>query len=775
MTRALILSLLTALLTACPALGQRGKMSAYVRQIASNPAALDIPQDGKGITRADGDTQRPIMLCTLVKVEATEAEDVFSRHECQSLAHWGDIHIVMMPLKNLRALAAEKAVARIETSPSATATMDSTAMLINTLPVYAGQGLPQAYTGQGIIMGLVDIGFDLTHPNFFSPDMSKYRINRIWDQIAPDSTGTSTMPVGREIVGEEQLLSYGRSYDGLIQTHGTHTLGIAAGSGCDPWHMPAEDGSIRQDSLYRGIAWESDICLVANATSDDISLIDSTDYYKYTTATDLLAFKYVFDYAAAQHRPCVLSFSEGSPQYFDDDQQLYYAVLDSLTGPGRIMVASAGNRGLIPTYLNKPRGKASAGGYLRSSSNDALVAFRSRDDYSVRMTVYADMEHPDVLLLNPLSAFRDSTKLAPDSLTGEIIYTDSLLAVDGTYVYKMARYASTFNEQDTICEMLITSPFDFGNGRVRVSLEVLGEDAAVECFVIQDKFMTPSGNYPDLNDGELTHSVMSPGSAPSVICVGSTCYRKSYLNFRQVTKVNDYGENGFWSTYSSVGPTIDGRTKPDVLAPGTNIISSFSSYYYENNNFASGITATVKFFEQNGRKYLWTSDMGTSMATPVVAGAIALWLQACPTLTPEDVMDALAATSKQPDTSLSYPNNYYGYGIIDVYYGLLHVLGLSGITDISHTQPSAVQVRPGANGTLKLTLSGNERPDHIKLYDLSGRMVWQTALSSAASTTTDNGTAVLTVRPPALPKAVYAIQLHGPSSATHGSTLVRIE
>jgi hypothetical protein len=385
------------------------------------------------------------------------------------------------------------------------------------------------------------------------------------------------------------------------------------------------------------------------------------------------------------------------------------------------------------------------------------------------------MEHPDVLTLNPLTAFRDSTKLAPDSITGQIIYTDSLIAGDGTYVYEMARYASTFNELDTICEMLITSPYDFGNGKVRVSLELLGEDAAVECFVMQDKFMDPGDKYPNLNDAELTHSILAPGSAPSVICVGSTAFRKSYLNFRKVTKVNDYGENGYWSTYSSVGPTVDGRIKPDVLAPGTNIISSFSSYYYENDNHASGLTATVKFFEHNGRQYLWTSDMGTSMATPVVAGAIALWLQACPTLTPEDVMEALAATSRQPDTTLPYPNNYYGYGVIDVYRGLLHILGLSAITNISQNQPTEVQVRPKADGTLQLTLNGSERPDRLTIYDLKGQTVWQTVLPSAGGTSTDEGLSVLTVRPPTLHKGVYAIQLYGRSAATNGSTLVRLE
>ena len=86
------------------------------------------------------------------------------------------------------------------------------------------------------------------------------------------------------------------------------------------------------------MAWESDICLVANLTSENKNLVDKKDLYKYTTATDALGFKYIFDYAKRHNQPCVASFSEGSSFRFDSDTQLYHAVLDSLQGPGRIIV-----------------------------------------------------------------------------------------------------------------------------------------------------------------------------------------------------------------------------------------------------------------------------------------------------------------------------------------------------------------------------------------------------------------------------------------------------
>ena len=131
---------------------------------------------------------------------------------------------------------------------------------------------------------------------------------------------------------------------------------------------------------------------------------------------------------------------------------------------------------------------------------------------------------------------------------------------------------------------------------------------------------------------------------------------------------------------SSVGPTQDNRIKPDVVAPGVNIISSASSF---SNDAAYGSTLVEKT-TFNDREYPWICISGTSMATPCVAGIVALWLQADPTLTPERVKETLAATCTKPEEDLAYPNNTYGNGLIDAYAGMLHILNIpSTIKDIS--------------------------------------------------------------------------------------------
>jgi subtilisin family serine protease len=97
--------------------------------------------------------------------------------------------------------------------------------------------------------------------------------------------------------------------------------------------------------------------------------------------------------------------------------------------------------------------------------------------------------------------------------------------------------------------------------------------------------------------------------------------------------------DGNIASFSSQGPTADGRIKPEVCALGVSTycagVNSTSAYRYEN---------------------------GTSLATPLVAGAAACVLQAHPDWTPQQVREALMMTASDPEN----PDNQYGWGIIDV-------------------------------------------------------------------------------------------------------------
>lgn len=677
---------------------------------------------------------QPTSVCAFVKVD-DGGDEVLQQKGCQILTRVGQIRIVNIPISQLGALSLDRRILRMEARQGTQLTNDQMAAHLNALPAYAGQNLPQAFSGQGVVVGVMDVGFDLTHPTFFSNDTTQYRIHRLWDMVTQDTIG-SQLFVGRDYVGRDALLSLGHSRDGLDLTHGTHTTGTAAGSG---WQ-----------SAYRGMAPEADICLVANAVVDDYVYIDSADIYKYTFATDALGFKYLFDYANSVGKPCVASFSEGSMQDFWGYDQLYYELLDSLVGPGRIIVSAAGNNAWLKSWFRKPVGQVSMGTFVIHPEQDMLLTFKASRHFRLRFVTY--------------SAQRDTLEVSTSDVLAQ---PDSVLYVasqSGEQVLSVMTeaYPSCYDSQEVCYDVTLSSSKGVGM-ECPVSVEVLGREADVECYRMNGQMVANDLN-PLLNAGDGSHSILSPSSAPCVICVGATSYRDSIQNLNGEWKKYWPGHGGVRVEPSSVGPTFDGRMKPDVMAPGNNIISSYSSYYMESHPNNRDLTWNVECFDFKGRTYAWNSNSGTSMACPAVAGAIALWLQAKPDLTPDEIKTVLSHTARHYDESLLWPNNEYGYGEIDVYRGLLYILGIDGVPAISqqHTKARVFSSGKQVRIVLPELLSA---PLNICIYNMSGHLVKATAL--------DAGQTDYAVPVSYLPSGIYAVQING-SSKYGGSTLIKL-
>ena len=618
------------------------KMSPFVREAMASALAT------KQLTRSQSDDR---LLTAFVRIDGNAAE-VLRQYGCKELARVGDISIAAIPLSKLGALSCGRQVKRIETGRRCSIQMDTTRIVVNAEKVYTGEGLSQSYTGHGVVVGVQDIGFDLTHPNFYSADMSRYRIKALWDQLSRDTIG-STLYVGRDYVGRDALLKLEHPIDGETQTHGTHTAGIAAGSGAEG------NGDI---SPYRGMACDADLVLVDNA-ADNASLIDPKDYYKFTYATDALGFKYIFDYAERMHQPCVINFSEGSSQDFHGYDQLYYELLAKLIGPGRIIVSSAGNDGARNSYIHKNIGIERAGAFIMGNEKRFSCTAKSKQTFTFRISVYDNVASPQIVDISTVNVCN-----AQDSLL-----TDSLLVGGKKYKWRVLAYPNSYDTSETAYDFQLSSPSKLGDSP-QVSLQVMGRDADIELYRMSG-YMFPHSLDPVLDAGDCRYTIFSPSSSPDVICVGSTSYRTQFVNYLGEKKVYDSGQKGIRSSFSAMGPTLDGRIKPDVMAPGQNIISSYSTFFINNpKNVNASVKSDVRHFEYNGRTYAWNANAGTSMSAPVVTGAIALWLQADPTLTPADCLEIFAKTCSHYDTSLSYPNNLYGYGQIDVAAGLREVL-----------------------------------------------------------------------------------------------------
>ncbi|MBS7607601.1 S8 family serine peptidase [Candidatus Bathyarchaeota archaeon] len=180
------------------------------------------------------------------------------------------------------------------------------------------------------------------------------------------------------------------------------------------------------------------------------------------------------------------------------------------------------------------------------------------------------------------------------------------------------------------------------------------------------------------NNGPKTYTVGSPGAAEKVITVGS---------------IADVGHKGFFlNSWSSRGPTADGRIKPDVCAPGYLIMAA-----------KAGTTSS------------YVEYSGTSMATPFVAGTVALMLDANPSLTPTQIKSIIATTSI--DFGPSGKDIDYGWGRLDAYEAIKTAGGYSGtgIAVPSHFAFTEDLSRTGAYDLWKITVTTTSYPIAVTL------------------------------------------------------------
>ena len=725
-----------------------GRLSVWLQQ-AIRQGANGQRTMGPG-QRAASDERRTTVF---VQLKEDTDDGTLAQYGCKKFAQLGDIAIVTMPLKWVDSLSRRPEVLRIEANNKAHTTMDQVPAITNLLPLYQQTAEHPAFTGRGVVVGLMDIGFDLTHPTFYNDTtLSDYRIKAFWDQLAPHAE-SDRLPVGNEWTTTEDVLARQCATDGHEQNHGTHTTGIAAGSG--------------YNSPYRGVAWESDICLVANGVTEDSALIAEADYYLYTTATDALGFKYLFDYADSQQKPCVASFSEGYTPLLNDDDRLYSLFLSRLVGPGHILVSSAGNECQSMTYFQKPRGTEHAGSFVRVFHPTATYHLLTDGTPTIRLIAYAATGGGQVLseLKLPTDSERWQDDQMADTLFLEVRDEKSEVSVRDTCAVSITRYEARLVEGKTVYQIELTGNRSL-NRLEHIAMVIEGADCESEVYGSSTDSFGNYGTDVQWNAAEMSHNILSPGCFDAAITVGSTSHRLSYTNVNgdDISDALD-PEAGRLSWFSSVGPTMDGRIKPDVTAPGKNVISSLSSYYLE--TYPNETSYHVKHFEQGGRTYVWGAETGTSMSTPAVAGIIALWLQANPTLTPDDIRRILQRTCQHPDEQLTYPNSRYGYGEVDAYRGLLDILGIDGIKALSHHQPQGVRVT-AKDGMLHLSFAQKPtEPVMLSIYATSGALLHKQQLTPDSND--------ITLPLPVKTSGIYAVQLTSKEQAVSGSQLIRGE
>lgn len=180
------------------------------------------------------------------------------------------------------------------------------------------------------------------------------------------------------------------------------------------------------------------------------------------------------------------------------------------------------------------------------------------------------------------------------------------------------------------------------------------------------------------------------------------------------------GEVGGISNFTSPGPWLGQYDKPTIAAPGAVVLSAYSK---KSNGFdANKNTSLAQSIKVNGNTFYYGQMSGTSMATPVVSGTVALWLQANPDLTPAQVRNILKTTARKDSYTgkdLTW-DKQWGYGKIDAYEGLKEAIRLR--TGINETVNSAAPVTlQKGEGEWKVLFNNDESFADIRIVAANGQ------------------------------------------------------
>jgi subtilisin family serine protease len=181
---------------------------------------------------------------------------------------------------------------------------------------------------------------------------------------------------------------------------------------------------------------------------------------------------------------------------------------------------------------------------------------------------------------------------------------------------------------------------------------------------------------------------------------------------------------GSIASFSSKGPTADGRFKPDITAPGNVIVSSVSRF---DSNYTSTSVETVSGLTDSINNWYFAAMQGTSMSSPMVAGIIALWLQAKPNLTVAQIKTILQNNSITAGLG-SLPNNTWGSGKIDAYAGIQYINQFLNVETFDTSNNFIVYPNPTSSKVYFDNSNFNFK--EVTIYNYLGQEVAKTSFSN---------------------------------------------
>ena len=562
-------------------------LSASSRRIVF-PNSLDastIAEIGGSVLYRSAETVETTVKCIVEFSDDALLDELASTYDLQINTATGRLATVIIPVARLTEFASDSDVLRVSVGSSLVSMTDEAARQSNAVAVHTAD---LSYTGKGVIVGVIDSGFDFGHAAFLDAS-GQTRVKALWDQNRQAASVGEPSSFGYGIVVDNPDDIMTLAHDYSTDTHGTHVAAIAASSA----------------DVYGGMAPDADLVFV------------STDKSEAGLADGL---KFLIDYADSVGKPLAVNISMGTVIGFKDGTDYLALMIDRLVADneGVIVSIAAGNEGHRSSTMVCDAAQFSTRLLPPSYNRENLFVGSSSGEFTLTLSL---RDENDGLVFSCEYPSESEESVRYDNFTSPS---------DGSFI-ALSSAVNTVSGASSIAVNLY-APLQSG---WYWEAEVCGDKA---------KYIM-TADYGELSEGSEASTIACTACGYNTISVGAYVSRQSFINLDGQECVNDW-TLGLEYSKSGKGPTFDGRNKPDVTAPGAPVISAINSYASSFSVNRSDLVMSRPGVFSDRRTDYWGAMSGTSMATPVVAGIIALWLEADPALTVAEVQEVVAGMDK---------------------------------------------------------------------------------------------------------------------------------